>query len=253
MSALQPAPAHSLASRFYPEISASGFSRDDGSVTFYSQVAALLAPEHRVLDFGAGRGELIADDPVPFRRWLTNPKGRCAHVEGCDVDPVVLDNPFLDGAKVIEIGEPLPYPDASFDLVLSRYVFEHVDTPGQTAAELLRVTKPGGWICAITPNSWGYIALASRLVPNRLHIAALRRIQPDRKAEDVFPTRYKMNSARALRRLFGDQADVHLFRISAEPAYHFNRWALYFAFKLLHKLLPAVNHTTLCLFIRKRP
>lgn len=151
MSALQPAPARSLASRFYPEISASGFSRDDGSVTFYSQVAALLAHEHRVLDFGAGRGELIADDPVPFRRWLTNPKGRCAHVEGCDVDPVVLDNPFLDGAKVIEIGEPLPYADASFDLVLSRYVFEHVDTPGQTAAELLRVTKPGGGFAQSRP------------------------------------------------------------------------------------------------------
>jgi SAM-dependent methyltransferase len=253
MNALQPAAARSLASRFYPELAASGFSHVDGSVTFYSQVAALLQPQHRVLDFGAGRGELIADDPVPYRRWLTNPQGRCAHVEGSDVDPMVLENPYLDGAKVTTIGEALPYADASFDLVLSRYVFEHIDTPEQTAAELLRVTRPGGWICAITPNAWGYIALFSRLVPNRLHVAALRFVQPHRKAEDVFPTRYGMNSARTLRRLFGDQADVFLFRISAEPAYHFNRWLLFFGFKLLHKLLPAVNQTTLCVFIRKRP
>ena len=47
-----------------------------------------------VLDFGAGRGEHILDDVIEYRRRLCNLRGRCAHVEGCDVDEVVLTNPF---------------------------------------------------------------------------------------------------------------------------------------------------------------
>ncbi len=105
-------------------------------------------------------------------------QGRCAHLEGCDVDPVVLRNPYLDGARRIEIGAALPYPDESFDMIGSRWVFEHVDEPRQVADELLRVLRPGGWICATTPNGWGYLAIVARLVPNRLHVRALRRIQP---------------------------------------------------------------------------
>jgi SAM-dependent methyltransferase len=182
---------------------------------------------------------------------LSDLQGRCAHLEGCDVDPVVLDNPHLDGARQIEIGAPLPYPDESFDLIVSRWVFEHVDQPQQVADELLRVLRPGGWICALTPNAWGYLAFASRMVPNRLHVRVLRYVQPGRKPEDVFPTRYRMNSMRALKRLFGGRAEIFLTRTSAEPAYHFDNWLVFAFFKLLHKLLPAVSQTTLNIFIRK--
>lgn len=249
-----PAPARTgPAAHFYPEIGVAGFSHVDGTVQFFNQVAALLDPAHRVLDFGAGRGEPIADDPVPYRRRLSDLRGRCAHLEGCDVDPVVLDNPFLDGARQIAIGAPLPYPDASFDMIVSRSVFEHVADPRQVAGELLRVLKPGGWLCAVTPNAWGYLAFFARLVPNRLHAAALRHVQPGRKAQDVFPTLYRMNSRRALRRLFGGEADIYLTRTSAEPAYHFNNIIVFAAFYALHKILPAVNQTTLNIFIRKHP
>jgi hypothetical protein len=61
-----------------------------------------------VLDFGAGRGEPIVDDTVAYRRHLSNMKGRCAHLAGCDIDEAVLDNPYLDHAEVI--------PDLGHDL-----------------------------------------------------------------------------------------------------------------------------------------
>jgi len=87
----------------------------------------------------------------------------------------------LDHAEIIRAGQPLPYRDEQFDLVVARSVFEHIEHPEFTAAELLRITKPAGLIGAVTPNKYGYIALAARLVPNNRHVTALAAIQPDRK------------------------------------------------------------------------
>ena len=241
-----------LVRRFYPESKVGGFSHVDGTVAFFTQVASILRPTDVVLDFGAGRGEHIVDDENKFRSELSNLKGRCAHVEGCDVDDAVLQNHFLDHAEVIAPDAALPYPDDRFDIVISRYVLEHVDNPGHVASELLRVVKPGGLIAAVTPNKYGYIAIGARLVPNRMHVKALKRIQPSRKAEDVFPTRYRMNTAAALRKLFGPGADVNVTYWSSEPAYHLGSPAVFSTIKWMNKHLPAILQPTLHLYIRKR-
>ncbi len=53
---------------------------------------------------------------------------------------------------VLAVGEALPYPDDHFDLVFSNEVIEHVDDDRATAAEMVRVTRPGGIIVAFAPN-----------------------------------------------------------------------------------------------------
>jgi len=236
----------------FPESRLAGFSHVDGTVGFYNQIAALLRPDSVVLEFGAGRGANIGMDPSPYRRAIQTLKGRCARVAGCDVDPVVLQNPFLDDAQVIRIGAPLPYADATFDLIVSSWVFEHVDNAQEVADELLRILKPGGTICASTPNKYGYVALASRLVRNAAHAKMLGRIQPEREAADIFPTRYQMNTISALRRLFGRSAEVLVYRTSADPSYHFNNRLIYRLFVAAHGLLPNALATTLYIFIRKQ-
>lgn len=240
-----------LQRRFYPETDVGGFSRVDGSIEFWGRIAALIRPGWRVLDYGAGRGGSIVDDGSDYRRGLKTLKGRVAHVEGCDVDSAVLGNPFLDHAELVRPGEPLPYADASFDMVVANWVLEHVDCPEQVAAELARVTRPGGWIAAATANRHGYVALAARLVPNRHHFRALERVQPGRQARDVFPTRYRMNTRRALRRLFAPYGKVYAYTNSAEPAYHGGSSLLYRSAMLLHKLLPAELQTGLYLFVQR--
>ncbi|CAA0137294.1 putative methyltransferase [Mycolicibacterium vanbaalenii] len=240
-----------LRRRFYPESNIGGFSRDDPGIVLFSQLDGILNAEDRVLDFGAGRGEQILDNEVEYRRRLFDLRGRCAHVEGCDVDEAVLSNPFLDHAEVIEVGNALPYPDNSFDIIYSRFVFEHVEHPTDVARELLRVVKPGGVVAALTPNKLGYIAIAGGLVPNRLHVGALNYIQPRRKAVDVFPTMYRLNTKKALRRAFGHQADIFVVRLSGEPAYHFGSPVLYRLFKWLHKCLPEQFQPLLVVFVRK--
>jgi len=245
-------PRHRMEMAMYPEARVSGFPHTDPEVAFYTQVSALLRPEHVVLDFGAGRGSWYNKDPSFYRRWLSNFRGRCAHVDGCDVDPVVMENETLDAAKLLEPGQPLPYEDNRFDLIVSRYVFEHIPDPEWAARELLRVTKPGGWICALTPNKLGYVALAARMVPNRLHAAALRYVQPGRRAEDTFPTVYRLNRPGEIRRHFGTGADVFHYSTSAVPSYHFGRKLLFRVQSLLHRVLPAALDLRLAFFIRKR-
>lgn len=250
MSEVKPASV-AVREHFYPEVAVSGFSHVDMAVGFYVQIAAIMQPDYHVLDFGAGRGEPIADDPIAFRRDLVNLQGRCAHLTGCDVDPVVMSNPYLDAAAIIVPGEKLPFDDASFDMIVSRYVFEHLPDPAASVAEMLRVLKPGGWICATTPNRFGYVAIAASLIPNRLHVAYLKKVQPERQARDVFPTVYGLNSMRALRRHFGPHGKLYVFRHSSEPAYHFNNRLVFGALKLLHKFLPDVFQTALFIYFRK--
>lgn len=244
-------PRHELERRVYPEVNVSGFPHIDQEVAFYTQVAALLRPEGTVLDFGAGRGEFLETDPSSYRRWLQNFRGRCGHVDGCDPDPVVLTNPTLDAAAVIEMGKPLPYEDGRFDLIVARYVFEHVTDPEWVAQELLRVLKPGGWICVMTPNKWGYVALAAMLVPGRLHARALSRVQPGRPAEDVFPTAYRLNRPADIRRYFGQNADVYHYSTSGVPTYHLGSIVLFRLQQLLHRLTPPFLDVGLRFFIRK--
>ena len=240
-----------LEQRMYGEANVGGFSHEDPEVSFFTQVAALLREDDVVLDFGAGRGEFMFNDPVLYRRWLQNLRGRGRHGDGGDVDPVVLSNPTLDEAKLIEPGKPLPYPDNRFDLIVSRYVFEHVPDPEWLASELLRVTRPGGWICALTPNKWGYVAVAASMVPNRLHSKLLHRIQPARKAQDVFPTKYLLNTPGAVRRAFGDSVDVYYYRTNGVPAYHFNNALMFRLQMLIHRILPPHLATGLRVFVRK--
>ena len=150
-----------------PEIFAGGFDRYDGTIQFYQRVNALLRPDFVVVDFGAGRGRIHVDDPIAYRRSLTSLRGKVKEVIGVDVDSAVSTNPAIDRAIVIS-GPEIPLPDGSVDLILSDFTFEHLGDPQAIARSFERVLKPGGWICARTPNRFGYIALANRFLPDLL-------------------------------------------------------------------------------------
>jgi SAM-dependent methyltransferase len=190
----------------YPEIQAGGFSRIDGTIGFYARVNALLiniGSRAIVLDYGAGRGRFL-EDPVAFRRDLRSLQGKVQKVVGIDIDDAVLRNVSVDEAHVIAAGEVLPLDDESIDLIVSDFTFEHITNPDWVSAEFDRVLRPGGWICARTPNKWGYIAIMARAVPNDLHEKVLRWFQPAKSAEDTFPTRYRLNTPKDLKQWFPD-------------------------------------------------
>ena len=239
--------------RFYPEAAVGGFPRTDGEIEFYLRVGSLVGPESRVLDLGAGRGQWAIEPAPAIRRDVRHLKGTVREVVGCDVDPAVLDNPTLDRAVVTEPGDPLPFDDDSFDLVVADYVLEHVareDVDG-FVAEVVRVLRPGGWFAARTPNKWGLIGLGARAVPNRWHTRVLHRLQPDRKDVDVFPTRYSMNTRRALRKWFAGH-DVYIYGHGAVPTYFEQSKVAWHAASIFGRLTPRRLDSTLNIFVRVR-
>lgn len=238
--------------RVYPEMNAGAFSRRDCTVAFYGRVDALLEPSMTLLNLGAGRGANVLNDRAAYRRKLQTFHGRARKVIGLDLDPVVKDNPDLDEAHVIEAGKPYPLENTSVDIIVSDHVLEHVEDPGEFAAEIHRVLKPGGWFCARTPAKWGYIGIGARAVPNSLHTKFLRSLQPHRKPEDVFPTFYRLNTFGALRRAFPpDKWRNCTYGFNGVPGYHANKIALFKAIEVWCWLMPQSLSAKYHIFLQK--
>jgi SAM-dependent methyltransferase len=239
---------------FFPETRAGGFSRRDGTVEFFTRVNALLDNTATVLDFGAGRGRGALEDPIPFRKHLRSLQGKCTRLVAVDIDDAVLGNSAVDEVHLIKMGERLPFPDDSIDLVVSDMTFEHVTNPDHTVGELKRILKPGGWICARTPNRWGYVGVGANLVPNRLHARLLKYLQPNRQEVDVFPTAYKLNTYGALKAHFpADQFFNATYGYTPEPAYFAHAQFAWWLMLALERLLPNRLAPFWHIFVQKQP
>ena len=81
-----------------------------------------------------------------------NFRGHARRLCGIDPDPRVAANPYLDEGQV-GVGESIPYPDASFDVVFADNVLEHLPDPAAVFAAVTRVLRPGGVFLGKTPNA----------------------------------------------------------------------------------------------------
>lgn len=242
---------------FHDEIALDNFSQIDCDLAFFSFIRAAY---HRrdvkdVLDYGAGRNryaqDFNADINSAYIRDLRDLRHGGATVTAVDIDPDVLSHPTSNLQLVIDPSKPLPFADNSFDLIVSDYVFEHVEDPAHVAAELQRVMRPGAILFARTPNKYGYVKLFSAMVPNRLHHEVLKRVSPQREGRDTFPTFYRLNSKRDVQRHF-DQCEVAAVSDSWEPAYFFGKTWLYRSLLGLHKLLPRALATATIFIAQKK-
>jgi SAM-dependent methyltransferase len=112
-------------------------------VTFFSAVAADLGrpigTHSTVLDFGCGRGDAVD-------AWR-----EAGHeASGCDI---ALER---SGESLCLIERPyrLPFGDATFDLVVSNMVLEHVQDHDAAFREIRRVLRPGGISLHLFPSRW---------------------------------------------------------------------------------------------------
>jgi len=239
---------------FYPETAAGGFTAIDGTIQFFTRVNALIRPEMTVVDYGAGRASFVEQDPVDYRRNLRILQGKVKCVIGIDVSEAVLTNPIVDKAYVVEPNGALPLQDQSVDMVVSDHTFEHFENPGSAVAEIDRILRPGGWLCARTPNRWGYSSIGASIIPNRFHEKVLSRLQPDRKAMDIFPTFFRLNTRGDFAKYFAEERwNVYAYTWNPEPAYFGQSRAGWWLAKMMFRFLPPTFGTTWLFFAQKKP
>jgi SAM-dependent methyltransferase len=105
-----------------------------------------LRPGDRILEIGSGRGALL-------RHLLA----QGLDVRGVEINPDrIAESRALYGALPIEQvdGTRVPFDAATFDVVLSFDVFEHIRDSDGHLREVARVLRPGGRYLLQTPNKW---------------------------------------------------------------------------------------------------
>jgi SAM-dependent methyltransferase len=103
---------------------------------------AHVAPQHRVLDVGAGPGALTA--------------ALAARVGSANVTAVDPSEPFVAALRARQPGvavrqaaaESLPFQDGTFDATLAQLVVHFMSDPLAGLREMRRVTVPGGVVAA---------------------------------------------------------------------------------------------------------
>lgn len=161
----------------------------DAYTCYGSLLRNLVRRGARVLD--VGRGRTFPTAPLLLETG--------AEVHG--IDPVADPQQAPKGTVLKQgLAERIPYPDATFDIVASRCVLEHLRRPATAFSEFRRVLKPVGRFVFLTPSRYDYISIAARIVPNSFHGWVMRQLE-GRSEKDTFPTYYAANSIRQVHRL----------------------------------------------------
>lgn len=112
----------------------------------FLKACEVLRPGVAALEIGSGKG-----------RMLHHLRGLGHDVRGVEVnDAMLAESRRLYGELPIEkvSGLQLPFADATFDVVMSLDVFEHIADSDGHLREVRRVLKPGGHYLLQTPNKW---------------------------------------------------------------------------------------------------
>ncbi len=80
-------------------------------------------------------------------------------------------------------------------------VAEHITDPDSVIGALARLVKPGGRVVVFTVDLWSPITVVSRAVPSELHYS-VKKLFWGGEEKDTFPTAYRMNTRRTLKKLF---------------------------------------------------
>ena len=115
--------------------------------------------QRRVLHWGRGWGQLtklLTDRGLEVTSFEYDPTEEGVRTSEFDVYPGLF-------ATLSSDSRALPFPDDSFEAVLSMGVLEHVEDPGASLDEIRRVLVPGGtFYCYKLPNRQSYLEFVAR-------------------------------------------------------------------------------------------
>lgn len=108
-------------------------------------------PSHPdVVDIGCGIGDLLTE----VRSRITVKSLSGLDFSGKAIEGASTNLPEGSFQQFV-IDRALPYPTASFDLVMCTDVLEHLEYPRAVAGELIRICRPGGLVVIVVPDGTG--------------------------------------------------------------------------------------------------
>ncbi len=121
----------------------------------------------RMLDCGCGDGS--------FTRVLAD-RAEASEVHGIEAQAERVAAAEARGIIVsqVDLNQPLPFSDGSFDIVLSNQLLEHLSNTDLFLREILRVLSPSGYALISTNNlaSWhNLVSLALGMQPPPMHVS----------------------------------------------------------------------------------
>jgi SAM-dependent methyltransferase len=127
------------------------------------KIVTFFRPGARVLEIGAGTGHQALD---LFRR-------------GIDITAIEIPDSNYAQARLFSIidydGSHIPFEDASFDIVFSSNVMEHIRDLHQTNREIQRVLRPDGYCVHVMPtHSWRFWTTLTAFPTAFQHVGALK-------------------------------------------------------------------------------
>ncbi|MDZ7591163.1 MAG: class I SAM-dependent methyltransferase [Rubrivivax sp.] len=127
-----------------------GFSRRRLS-RLRDQLVSRAHPVTRVLEVGCGSGYLAALLADATQGWQMDLIDRSrAAIDFASAYHQARGTGHRVRCRIGDLAA-LPAADAAFDLVIAAEVLEHAPDPQASAAELLRVLRPGGWLAVSLP------------------------------------------------------------------------------------------------------
>lgn len=174
-----------------------------------------------------------------------------AHSVGIDVDLEGLAANQHVTHRICATCYSLPLQSNSVDVIVTRWMFEHLEIPEQALREFSRVLKSGGFLYIKTPNLWNYVMMVSRMTPTAVH-----NFLRSATGGDNIPTFYRANTTTKLRELAA-KSGFSVRRIESYSYsfmyYIFNK-ELFHVMRFLSKLMGKVTkgtHLMLCCVLEK--
>ncbi len=221
----------------------------DGTIEFYGRINSILKKTDTILDLGAGRGSWNLLDKCFYRRETRDLKNKVNLLIGADIDNIVMQNKTTH-KNILMSSDKIPLGDKSIDIIIADWVLEHVENVDSFTSEINRVLKPGGIFCARTPHKYKYVSILARIFSNKIHKKIIKLVQPSREEQDVFPTFYRLNTFKDIKKnLFSYKNYSYLY--ASHPAYFANKKSIFFIMSFLHKILPSFMVSEIFVFLKK--
>jgi SAM-dependent methyltransferase len=154
---------------------------------FDSYLQSLQNPDKVCLDLGSGTQNVL-DSGLQFRLKIHSDLILPERYPAGSI-------PFIQ-TDIIN----LPFKNSSIDVILLRFVVEHLPEPDRAFSEIRRVLKPGGQVLILTTNITSPFILIPKWLPYTLRKKMMQFLFKA-EDEDIFPTCHRINRKGKIKKL----------------------------------------------------